>query len=447
MSRKDTALKYFTDNGDFMDTVVKQNIERYRKGKLVLNIKDENGNAVKGARITAVQRKHEFRYGANIFMLDEFEKEEKNKKYREAFADLFNLATVPFYWSDLEPVQGKPRYTPDSPRVYRRPATDLCVSYCLDKGIEPKCHCLNYDNFTPDWVKCEDVDTHKKYLEKRFRELAARYADVIPSWEVTNETLQGTVPSNMVAGRTRFYYQEDFLDWSFRMADRYFPANRLIINDYEVWDGAFRNDRSAYYMQIERLMSGGISHLDSIGMQYHSFFPQEREEAMAKTRYNPIHIYDVLDRYAKLGKAIQITEMTLPAYSMETGDEEVQAELLKNVYTTFFSHPAMEAVIYWNLVDGYAAFAPMGDMKAGENKFCGGLMRFDMSEKPAYRMLKELFTKEWHTEARLETGEGGEASLCGFYGDYDLEIAVGEKTVKKSVRLLKKGPSAVTLSL
>ena len=48
-----------------------------------------------------------FLHGANIFMLDEFENEEKNEKYKAAFKDVFNEATLPFYWSDLEPVEGQ----------------------------------------------------------------------------------------------------------------------------------------------------------------------------------------------------------------------------------------------------------------------------------------------------------------------------------------------------
>ena len=32
----------------------------------------------------------------------------------------------------------------------------------------------------------------------------------------------------------------------------------------------------------------------------------------------------------------------------------VQAALLENMYTLWFSHPNMEQIIYWNLVDGYA---------------------------------------------------------------------------------------------
>ena len=81
------------------------------------------------------QTGHEFKFGANLFMLDEFESEEKNRIYREKFPEAFNLATVPFYWNDLEPEEGKPRYAADSPKIYRRPAPDLCVAYCKEKGI------------------------------------------------------------------------------------------------------------------------------------------------------------------------------------------------------------------------------------------------------------------------------------------------------------------------
>lgn len=418
MSRRDTALRFFNEQKDITDTRVKSGIELYRKGNATITVKDMDGNVVKGAKVKVTLKNHEFRFGANIFMLDEFECEEKNKAYREDFANLFNLATIPFYWSDLEPERGKPRYAKDSPKIYRRPATDLCIEYCLEKGIEPKCHCLNYDNFTPEWAKSVDIQTHKKMLTERFRSLSERYAEIIPTWEVTNETLQGHN-----APRTKFYFEEDFLDWSFRQADKFFPNNRLIINDYYVFDACqFMNDRSAYYMQIKNLLANGITHLDSIGMQYHSFFPLESEEGMARYRYNPEHLYRVYDRYAKFGKKLQITEMTIPAYSKNAEDEDIQAELLCNFYKVCFSHPAMEAVIYWNLVDGYAAFAPQGDMTAGENKYHGGLMRFDMTKKPAYHALWELIHKEWHTEAETGTDEGGVATFRGFYGEYDIKV-------------------------
>ena len=433
MSRRDTALKYFDENEDFMHSVVEPSIERNRKGKGFITIVDGEGHPIDNAKISVVQKSHEFKYGANIFMLDEMETDEKNQAYKDAFKDLFNIATLPFYWSDLERVQGQPRYTADSPKIYRRPATDLCVDFCLKNGIEPKCHCLNYEAWIPKWLLDSEVDHHKKMLEKRFRELSERYADVIPSWEVTNETL--TPDDEYYTEFSKFYKEDDFVEWSFRMADRYFPNNRLIINDfYQIWE-PFRNNRSQYFMQIERLVRNGIAHLDSIGMQFHSFFPKDSEGKMAKTRYNPVHLYKVLDKYAQLGKKIQITEMTIPAYSNDTEDEDVQAELIEKIYTVFFSHPAMEAIVYWNLVDGYAAAAKLGDMTRGENIYHGGLMNFDLSKKKAYHVLKKLFSEKWHTEESGTTTPDGKFNFSGFYGDYNVEITHNGKTINKEIRL------------
>lgn len=316
------------------------------------------------------------------------------------------------------------------------------MNYCLEKGIEPKCHCLNYDIFIPTWLKDADVETHKKALERRFKELAEHYADIIPSWEVTNETFYAMEKYN-----TRFYKEDDFVEWSFRMADRYFPNNRLIINDFTVFEGDYVGNRSKYFMQIERLLKNGISHLDSIGIQFHSFFSKEDEERIAKSRYNPVYLYEVFDTYAKLGKKLQITEITIPAYSNSEEDEAVQAELIDNLYRIFFSHPAMEAAIYWNVVDGYAAFAPQGDMTAGENKYYGGIRRFDLSEKPATKVFKNLFQKEWHTETNGITDDNGITKLRGFYGEYDVEIICGKKTIKTVLPISSKRNNEIEITI
>lgn len=432
MSRRETALKYFIEQEKEWKIRTESGIELYRKGNGVINIKHRDGSPVgEGVKVKLKQKNHEFRFGANIFMLDEFETDEKSRIYREKFPEFLNLATLPFYWSDLEPEEGKPRFAADSPKIYRRPATDLCVDYCLEKGIEPKCHCLNYDNFVPDWLRHDTSDAYKKKLDRRMREISERYADKIPSFEVTNETLQGFSPIH-----SKFYYDDDFLDWSYRTAAKYFPLNRLIINDYDIWTPGGYNDRCIYYMQIERLLSRGITHLDSIGLQFHSFFPRESEASIAKQRYNPESLYMMMDNYARLGKNLQITEMTIPAYSKNEEDEEIQAELTCGVYRTFFSHPAMEAVIYWNLVDGYAYNAKPGDVTAGENVFFGGLLRFDMSEKPVYKALKKMINEEWNTETVIDA-VNGKCDFRGFYGDYDVLIVKDGSEIPSELSLSK----------
>ena len=82
MGRREIALKYFDENETFMNTTVQGNIERYRKGDAKFEIVDENGAPVSNAKITVKQKTHEFKYGANIFMLTSWKRTRKTKRIR-----------------------------------------------------------------------------------------------------------------------------------------------------------------------------------------------------------------------------------------------------------------------------------------------------------------------------------------------------------------------------
>lgn len=433
-TRSEKMLKFFNEHKSYMDKRVNTGIELYRKGIAKFIVIDADGNTVKNVEIKINQKTHDFRFGANIFMLDEMESDAKNAEYKKYFKNLFNLATLPFYWCDLEPEKGKLRFAKDSTKVYRRPAPDLCIEFCEENGIEPKLHCLNYDQWTPTWVS-SDVPTVKKHLDKRIKEIAKRYCDKIPTMEVVNESLHDETYDD-TRHSTLFFKEPDFVEWGFETARRYLPTTKLIINEATpyVWQEWYKLNRSAYYLQIERALQKGAS-IDSIGMQYHSFNSAETEEKLAKFIYNPKHIYDVMDTYSDFNKPLQITEITIPAYTDKEEDEQLQAEILTNLYKIWFSHPNMEAIIYWNLVEGYAAFAQPGDMTCGENYFRGGLLRFNLSPKPAYKALDKLINHEWRTN--IETISDGNFEIKAFYGNYDVEITVGGKTQNRVIHIEK----------
>ena len=444
MSERRKIFELFVEQKEATEKRVADGIEKYRKGNAEIVIKDKNGAPVPNARIKAVQKNHEFRFGANIFMLDEFENEEKNQKYREYFADIFNIATLPFYWKDLEPTMGNRRFAKDSEKIYRRPAIDLCIEYCREHNIEPREHCLYYESWIPEWLLDEPLPYIKEKLEERIRILAERYSEDIPCWEVTNETLY----NRLRVKNSAFYHEKDYVEWCFKTAEKYLKNNKLVINDAHcnVWSGAFNYYRSPYYLQIERELYAG-SRIDAIGMQFHMFYKKEDEYAATRLFYSPEHLFDVMDTYGTFDRPLQITEVTFPAYSYEAEDEEIQAQLIEALYSIWFSHPNMEQIIYWNLVDGYAAFAPQGDMTAGENYYHGGLLRFDLTPKPSYLKLKELIQKKWHTEASLVADENGACAFRGFYGQYDLEIEVDGKTFKRSADLSAKRDNKFTIEL
>ena len=429
MTDRKKVLELFEENKAYMEDRVNAGIEQNRKGWGTVLVRDQEGNPVPGAKVQVKQTGHAFRYGANIFMLDELETPEKNAAYKEHMAKLCNTVTLPFYWNATEPERGKKRYDRDSEKIYRRPPIDLCMDFCEEHGIEPREHGLAYATFVPDWLKEADTPEVKRELEKRCQEIAEKYADKIPTIEVTNEMFW---ERKMVG----FYEEDDYIEYCFKLAEKYFPANKLCINEWAgLWEGAGRCT-DAYYSYIKNAMNQG-ARIDAVGMQFHMFFKREQEYERTRKYYDPVHLYKILDRYGKLGKPLQITEITIPAYSWEEEDEAMQAKILEYLYAIWFSHENVEEIIYWNMVDGYAYGTQMGDMTCGENYYYGGLFRFDLTPKPAYFAIRNLFEKKWHTQEELCAGENGKAQFKGFYGTYEVEVTAGEKTVRKQVELKK----------
>ena len=94
--KRDILMARYDAAKEAIDSRIARDIERYRKGDCRVKVADGPGVTVK-----VIQKSHDFKFGANIFLLDEFETPEENRKYRDFFADYFNLATVPFYWNTL----------------------------------------------------------------------------------------------------------------------------------------------------------------------------------------------------------------------------------------------------------------------------------------------------------------------------------------------------------
>ena len=421
--RREIWLKGFNENKALMEGRVKEEIEKYRKGFCMLHFVDENGKPIAGKKVIIHQASHDFKYGANIFMLDEFKDPDDNAKYREMFSEYFNLATVPFYWDGLEPEQGKPRFDKHSPKIYRRPAPELCVEYCEENGIDAKLHCLVYDKFIPSWLLRDDMSAMEKAYEERIRQIAERYSGRLMEFEVINETLceQGWNYKSVISEK------RDIVEWAFELARKYLPYETLVINEANpIVDAAKQDYRNPYFMQIEKCLLNGAS-IDKIGLQHHIFTGvsaqnSEQYEAAVKNgalTVSPELYLKGLDVFAELGLPLELTEVTIPTFGETEEDEELQAELLKNIYSVWFSHPSVDTIVYWNTVEGYAyAGSPSWD----ENRCRGALFHHDLTPKKSALILKKLFNEIWHTDIELITDENGYVEFRGFYGDYTAEI-------------------------
>jgi hypothetical protein len=129
------------------------------------------------------------------------------------------------------------------------------------------------------------------------------------------------------------------------------------------------------------------------------------------------------ERFAKFGKPLHFTETTVvsgpkkdSAWVTTPEGEERQAKQVAEFYTVLFSHPAVQAITWWDFTDQDAWQAAPA-----------GLVRNDMSPKPAYEQLRNLIKDKWWTKAEPTTGSNGEVSLQGFLGQYEVAAQSGTR--------------------
>jgi GH35 family endo-1,4-beta-xylanase len=409
---------------------IDENIEAHRKADGVVTVTAAGGRPVAGARVRAVQTSHEFLFGANAFMVGGFDTPEKNAAYEAAFARLCNFATVPFYWSDLEPREGHVRFTKDSEPIFRRPPPDLVVEFGRRHGLTLKGHPLIWHSWYPTWLPKDEAKV-AELASKRFAQIAERYAASIRVWDVVNEALAFKGGRVMPMGK-------DYLAWSFGEAARRFrPDNHLMINETTGNAHGGQGKNAPYYRQIRGLLDRGLR-VDGIGFQFHLFGTGTYERLLEAKLYPPKQLLDTYTLYGDFDKPLWVTEITIPQHPGPEGEAE-QAEVVANLYRLWFSAPRMAGITWWNLADGTAV--------KGEDSYRGGLLNEALQPKPAYQALDRLINQAWKTQAEGRTDGQGRFAFRGFCGRYAVTVESPDGKAEVEMTVTKTGPSAAAVTL
>ncbi len=431
------AAKNILKDDPEIEGKIRMGIENNRQGYWEIALFDATGKPLEGAEIQIRLARHEYNFGCNIFMLDQFKSQEQNNLYVDAFRDLFNLAVAPFYWSDLEPKDGEVRFGKDSRPIYRRPPPDSVIEFCLNNKIVPKGHPLFWDHYYPSWLP-KDKKSLATRIERRFREIGERYAGKVKIWDVINEVLAWNPLRCLMPDR--------HVELCFKLAEKYYPQCDLLYNDVSSvsWRN-YRGDYTPLFQFVRRLQSLGCK-VDGLGLQYHQFCNDDQLPQLANDMLNPQYLYACMDQYARLGIPLNVSEITVVGGKNLGDGEEFQALVTEKLYRIWFSHPATNGIIWWNLVDGTANDAPQGSDE-GENIYKAGLVKYDFSRKKAYNALKHLIKKEWTTDLKMDYRAGKLNKFQGFYGTYDLTIKTDRGSFERSLVLHKGSLNTVNLVL
>ncbi|MCH5374037.1 MAG: endo-1,4-beta-xylanase [Planctomycetes bacterium] len=342
-----------------------ERIEKHRKRETNVQIVDRDGHPVAGAKLHFEQTRHAFLFGCNIFNWGRTGDDELESAYRQRYADVFNYATLPFYWASYERQQGNPNHE----------RTRQIAQWCREQGIVCKGHPLAWNYSDPPWLPSQTQTAFELQLH-RINDCVSRFEGLIDIWDVVNEATHFDRDEfkRRAPRMTTMWSEIGQIEFTRRCMQAARAANEdavLLINDYRV--------DTAYERVIEQLVDeDGRRLYDVIGIQSHQHggvWPNAK-------------IWEVCERFARFGVPLHFTETTIvsgprprggdPWNSTETGEKE-QAKEVERFYTMLVSHPAVEAITWWDFSDLHA----WQDAPAG-------FLRKDMSPKPAYEKLREL---------------------------------------------------------
>lgn len=403
-------------------------IEQHRKADVTVTVLDAAGQPVPNAAVVLEQTRHAFLFGSNIFVWGRAGGEQAEAAYRSRFVEVFNYATLPFYWPSYEPQRGQP--------IHDR--TTQVARWCQEQGILCKGHPLAWNYFEPRWLPDGGAEVQQLQLA-RITDCVSRFKGLIDRWDVVNEAthfergeLQQRAPK-LTALWTKVGRVEFTRD-CFRPAREANPAATLLINDYRV--------DAAYEQLIEKLVDDqGRRLYDAIGIQSHQH----------GGTWSNQKIWDACERFARFGVPLHFTETTIlsgergwerakggqPWASTPEGEAE-QAREVERFYTMLYSHPAVAALTWWDFSDYHAWQAAPA-----------GFLRSDMSPKPAYVTLRKLVKEKWWTKATATSDAQGQCRFRATVGTYRVLVTVPDKNAVAvpNVTVERKSPNQLEVRL
>jgi GH35 family endo-1,4-beta-xylanase len=288
------------------------------------------------------------------------------------------------------------------------------------------------------WWAPKDIDTAMPLIKQRVYDIVNREKGKVGYFDAVNEATsaaayqQPNAVSEWIERDGAAKVIETVLGWA-RDADAG-AGSMFTYNDFDIGES---NVSLITQMQKDGVMP------DVIGIQSH----------MHSGTWPMTELWSVAEKFGSFGKPVHFTETTIlsgpnHSHNMDAPDEtdwlttdegeQTQAAYVAQFYSVLFSHPALRAITWWDFTDKNCWMgAP------------GGLLRKDMSGKPAYDVLLKLIRHDWWTNASGSTSTDGLWTQHAFYGDYNVTVTDehGHSTETAISYPEASGPRTVTVRL
>ncbi|WP_310602152.1 endo-1,4-beta-xylanase [Anaerosporobacter sp.] len=372
-------------------------IEQIRKDSVQVQVVDKNGKPVPNAQVTIQQQRHSFGFGTIVNATSYFNKmnDTQKAKYLETVKSMSNQSG---FENELKM------------NFIEKSEKDIAffMDWFQKNQIDVRGHVLIYGNWNrlteaQQAAMKGNASALRQFTNNHIIKYVNKYKGSIYNWDVVNENMTSKDFTDLLGN-------QQIIEW-FKLAHQADSDSKLTLNDF----GILSRDtghQDYHYNLCKYLIDGGAP-LTTIGLQGHvSLIPPE-------------DILRILDRFAGLGKEIEITEFTFAEKN-----EELQAQFTRDFMTAVFSQPSVTSLVTWGFWEG-EMYEPDAAM-----------YRNDFSIKPNGQAWKDLIYSEWWTNVSGATGNDGIYQNRAFLGEHKVTVKVG--SVQATIDMtLKKGGSDV----
>ena len=256
-------------------------------------VRDQNGQPVEGAEVIVKQTRQKFAFGAAVSAKALVSDDPADQKYREMVKTLFNRVV---FENDLKWHRWKEdRETPQR-----------ALKWLRENGIEARGHVLVWPGWrhSPAQLKAleNDAAALRAAIDEHIADEAGTLRGQLHDWDVLNEPYNNHDIIDILGPKVQ-------ADW-FKRAREADPGAKLYLNDYGILAAGGKDAAHQQHFEdtIAFLQKEGAP-LDGIGIQGH----------FGSDLTPPARMLEILDRYAKFGLPIQITE-----FDVQVPNEELQ---------------------------------------------------------------------------------------------------------------------------
>lgn len=361
--------------------LAQQRIRKHRMSDLTVEVIDSKGRVVPEALVFVDQTDQEFDFGVVIRarMLNEIK-------------DL-----VPHFGNQI----GFNNALKYKHRKNLAPYAETAIKWARANGLGVRGHVLVY----PGWKFMQkdaqkysdgsDPEGLRRLVDAQIIDYAARWD--VDAWDAVNETVDNQ-DLQAILGR------QELVRW-FKLARQHArnPDIPLYLNENRIVSALpVQKDRMTPFLKDVEYLLENDAPITHLGLQSRFRTDSITPEEMLRR----------LDQVAAYGLPITATEFEISA----SRDKRLpyqpsafeKARLAEEVMTAYFSHPAVDGIVFWTFVT-----------HTDEQK---GLLNSDLTLAPVGKVWLHLVNDLWRTQVLTETGEDGRITVRAFRGEYDIKV-------------------------